>query len=67
MTCWNVGRFVQRIVSERIPDVKRMRSAVASARHADGAGPWLVSSSAAAASIAPQSASRQAYSTPAPQ
>jgi hypothetical protein len=44
MSCWNVGRFVQRIVSESTPDVKRIRSAVASARHAEGAGPCVVSS-----------------------
>ena len=39
----------------------------ASARHDDGAGPCVASSWAAAASIAPQSASRQVASTPAPQ
>ena len=38
-TCWKVGRFVQRIVSARIPEVKRIRSAPASARHAVGSLP----------------------------
>ena len=33
MTCWKVGRFVQRIVSGMKPE-KRMRSFVASARQA---------------------------------
>ena len=67
MTCWKVGRFVQRIVSARIPDVKRIRSAVASARQADGAAPWVVTSSAAAASSAVQSAARQRATSPTPQ
>ena len=34
MTCWKVGRFVQRIVLPRSPGTKRIRSAVASARQA---------------------------------
>ena len=67
MSCWNVGRFVQRIVSASTPDVNRMRSPMASARHDDGAGPCAVSSSAAAASSAPHNASRHDASTPAPQ
>ena len=67
MSCWNVGRFVQRIVSGRTPDVNRMRSAVASARQDDGAGPCVFSSSAAAASSAAHSASRHDARTPAPQ
>ena len=67
MSCWNVGRFVHRIVSGSTPEAKRMRSAVASARQVDGAGPCFVSSSAAAASIAAHSASRHVASTPAPQ
>jgi hypothetical protein len=39
MTCWNVDRFVQRIVFGSSPGVKWMRSAVASTRQAGGSGP----------------------------
>jgi hypothetical protein len=67
MTCWNVGRFVQRIVSGSTPDVKRIRSAVASARQAEGMGPCDASRDAAAVSIATHKDSRQVWSTPPPQ
>src|SRR5947209_2767460 len=53
MTCWKVGRFVQRIVSGSRP--KAIRSFVASARQAAGSGPWAAWSSLPAASIAAQS------------
>jgi len=49
------------------PGAKRIRSAVASARQVEGAGPSVFPSSAAASSRAFHSASRQEASTPAPQ
>lgn len=67
MSCWKVERFVQRIVLESTPEVNWIRSAVASERHSDGAGPWVASSFAAAWSSALQSASLHVASTPAPQ
>ena len=67
ITCWKVGRFAQRIVSVRIPGAKRMRSFVASARHAAGSAPWAAWSSLPAASNAAQSDARQAATSPAPQ
>ena len=41
MTCWNVGRLVQRIVSLSRPGLNEIRSFVASARQAAGVGALL--------------------------
>src|SRR5262249_37263104 len=53
MTCWKVGRFVQRAVSGRKPKV--IRSFVASSRHWVGSGPCAAASCRPAASSAAQS------------
>ena len=66
-TCWKVSRFVQRIVSGRMPEVKRIRSAVASARQALMSPPCFALSAASAASSAAQSEERQAARSPFPQ
>ena len=67
MTCWKVGRFVQRIVSGSTPDVKRIRSRFASARQAVGSAPCAAASASPAASSAARSDALQALSDPPPQ
>jgi hypothetical protein len=67
ITCWKVGRFVQRIRSGSSPPEKAIRSGWASARHAAGSEPCADWSAAPAWSIAVQSEARQAARSPSPQ
>src|SRR5712691_11580884 len=66
MTCWKVGRFVQRIVAGRKPE-NWIRSAFALACHTVGSEPCVAASVFPAASSACQSEAAHAERLPAPQ